>query len=171
MKQGCNVDLILVEIPYEVAIHTGDVRGAGTDANVILVLYGEKGKSDEFKLRNKTDNFERAKVDKFKVCSLHFTPFCCTLLHYSTPKDQWLWPHPVNFSIIFNPFKVESEDIGALTKIRVGHDNSGFGAAWYLDKVSVCMFCMFGIFRVFCKTMDFNLFKLFPEQVKLSDVK
>ena len=43
------------------------MRGAGTDANAILVLYGEKGKSDEFKLRNKTDNFERAKVEKFKV--------------------------------------------------------------------------------------------------------
>ena len=32
--------------------------------------------------------------------------------------------------------QVESEDIGTLTKIRIGHDNSGFGAAWYLDKVS-----------------------------------
>ena len=52
-------------------VHTGDVRGAGTDANVILTLYGEKGKSDEFKLRNKTDNFERAKVDKFKVGCFH----------------------------------------------------------------------------------------------------
>jgi hypothetical protein len=31
---------------------------------------------------------------------------------------------------------VESEDIGTLTKIRIGHDNSGFGAAWFLDKVS-----------------------------------
>ena len=61
-----------LEIPYEVVVHTGDVRGAGTDANVILTLYGEKGKSDEFKLRNKTDNFERAKVDKFKVGSLDF---------------------------------------------------------------------------------------------------
>ena len=30
---------------------------------------------------------------------------------------------------------MESEDIGALTKIRIGHDNSGFGAAWFLDKV------------------------------------
>ena len=74
----------------EVVIYTG------TDANVILTLYGEKGKSDEFKLRNKTDNFERGKLDKFKV---------------------------------------ESEDIGILTKIRIGHDNSGFGAAWFLDKV------------------------------------
>lgn len=48
-------------------VYTGDVRGAGTDANVMLVLYGEKGKSEEFSLRNKSDNFERNQVDKFKV--------------------------------------------------------------------------------------------------------
>ena len=48
-------------------MYTGNARGAGTDANVVLTLYGEKGKSDEFKLGNKTDNFESGKVDKFKV--------------------------------------------------------------------------------------------------------
>lgn len=48
-------------------MYTGDVRGAGTNANVFLVMYGENGKSDQFDLRNKSDNFERAQVDKFKV--------------------------------------------------------------------------------------------------------
>eukprot|EP00794_Sanderia_malayensis_P016965 gene16965-18674_t len=86
------------KIPYEVEVYTGDVRGAGTNANVFIVLYGEQGKSDEFSLRNKTDNFERAQVDKFKV---------------------------------------ESSEIGRLTKIRVGHDDSGFGAAWYLEKIII----------------------------------
>jgi len=56
-----------VEIPYEVTVYTGDMRGAGTNANVFLVMYGEIGKSDRFDLRNKSDNFERAQVDKFKV--------------------------------------------------------------------------------------------------------
>merc|ERR1712063_72207 len=28
-------------------------------------------------------------------------------------------------------------DIGAITKIRIGHDNSGWGSAWFLDKVIV----------------------------------
>ena len=55
------------EIPYEIEVHTSDVRGSGTNANVFIVLYGEKGKSDEFWLRNKTDNFERGQIDKFKV--------------------------------------------------------------------------------------------------------
>ena len=26
--------------------------------------------------------------------------------------------------------------LGRLTKIKIGHDNTGFGAAWFLDKVS-----------------------------------
>ena len=34
-------------------------------------------------------------------------------------------------------FGVESEDLGDLTKIRIGHDNAGFGASWFLDKVYV----------------------------------
>lgn len=60
--------LIIKGIPYEVTITTGDVMGAGTDANVFIRLYGEDGKkTEEFQLRNRTDNFERAAVEKFKV--------------------------------------------------------------------------------------------------------
>lgn len=58
-------------IPYEVTIWTGDVKGAGTDANVFLQMYGEDGKTDEVQLRNKTDNFEKAAIDKFKVSHMH----------------------------------------------------------------------------------------------------
>ena len=32
--------------------------------------------------------------------------------------------------------QVESDEIGAISKIRVGHDDAGFGAAWHLEKVS-----------------------------------
>lgn len=46
---------------------TSDIKGAGTDANVFIQMYGVNGKTDEIKLRNKTDNFEKAAVDKFKV--------------------------------------------------------------------------------------------------------
>ncbi len=31
-------------------------------------------------------------------------------------------------------------DVGALTKIRIGHDNKGVGAAWFLDKVIYDLF-------------------------------
>jgi hypothetical protein len=57
---------------WHVSVYTADERGAGTDANVILVIYGknadgESVKSDEVKLENKGDNFEAGQVDKFKI--------------------------------------------------------------------------------------------------------
>lgn len=48
---------------------TGDQKGAGTDANVFIQMYGDKGKTEELKLRNRTDNFEKGNMDKFKVGS------------------------------------------------------------------------------------------------------
>ncbi|XP_078666046.1 lipoxygenase homology domain-containing protein 1-like isoform X1 [Branchiostoma floridae x Branchiostoma belcheri] len=87
-----------VRIPYEVDIYTGDIRGAGTDANVFLQIYGTKGKTEEVQLRNRTDNFEREAVDKFKI---------------------------------------EQKDVGPITKIRIGHDGTSFGAGWFLNKVVI----------------------------------
>ncbi len=49
---------------------TGDLSGAGTDANVFMQMYGEYGKTEEVQLRNRTDNFENAQIDKFKVSSM-----------------------------------------------------------------------------------------------------
>lgn len=46
---------------------TSDIQGAGTDANVFIQMYGEDGKTEEHQLRNRTDNFEKGEVDKFKV--------------------------------------------------------------------------------------------------------
>jgi hypothetical protein len=57
-----------VEHSYEVTVHTSDLRGSGTDANVSIVVYGDKGDSGERKLDNSANNFERAAVDVF-----HFT--------------------------------------------------------------------------------------------------
>ena len=56
-----------LEVPYEVEVHTGDVRGAGTNSSVFIQLYGEDKKSEVIYLRTKSDDFERAHVDKFKV--------------------------------------------------------------------------------------------------------
>lgn len=55
------------EYPWSLWIWTSDVKGAGTDAQVFLQIYGEKGKSDEIKLENNSDSFEQAQVDKFMV--------------------------------------------------------------------------------------------------------
>lgn len=71
------MELWRTEIPYEITIWTGDVRGAGTDANVFVQLYGENGKTEEHMLRNRSDNFEQGQVDKFKVTS--------------SWNDSWYW--------------------------------------------------------------------------------
>ncbi|KAI2661945.1 Lipoxygenase homology domain-containing protein 1 [Labeo rohita] len=53
--------------PWSLWIWTSDLPGAGTDAAVLFQIYGEKGKSDEMRLDNKTDNFEQGQLDKFMV--------------------------------------------------------------------------------------------------------
>lgn len=34
-------------------------------------------------------------------------------------------------------FKIEALDLGQLTRLRIEHDNKGFGAGWMLDRVDV----------------------------------
>ena len=45
---------------YKVTVYTGDKRGAGTDANVYITLFGDAGESTEMRLDTKGKNdFER----------------------------------------------------------------------------------------------------------------
>ncbi|KAI4820693.1 hypothetical protein KUCAC02_028664 [Chaenocephalus aceratus] len=53
--------------PWSLWIWTSDLPSAGTDADISFQVYGDKGKSDETRLDNKTDNFEQGQVDKFMV--------------------------------------------------------------------------------------------------------
>jgi len=59
----------LLEYPWTLWIFTSDIKGAGTDAQVFLQIYGELGKSDEMKMENNSDSFEQGQVDKFMVWS------------------------------------------------------------------------------------------------------
>ena len=45
-----------------IKVKTGEKRSAGTDANVFIQFYGIEGKSEEYQLRNNSDNFEKGKV-------------------------------------------------------------------------------------------------------------
>ena len=47
---------------YRVVTKTSDLRGAGTDADVAMTLYGDKGDTGERKLDNSKNNFERNEV-------------------------------------------------------------------------------------------------------------
>uniref|UniRef100_A0A8C4R1V7 PLAT domain-containing protein n=1 Tax=Eptatretus burgeri TaxID=7764 RepID=A0A8C4R1V7_EPTBU len=58
----------LQTLTYKVCVYTGDVRGAGTDANVFLTIYGDQGDTGERKLsksETNTNKFEKGKEDRF----------------------------------------------------------------------------------------------------------
>ena len=52
---------------YKITVKTGDIRGAGTDANVFVQLYGDKGNTDVLPLKDSgnTNKFERDNTDEF----------------------------------------------------------------------------------------------------------
>ncbi|KAF5919113.1 hypothetical protein HPG69_003751, partial [Diceros bicornis minor] len=52
---------------YEVKVYTGDVIGAGTDADVFINIFGEYGDTGERRLENEKDNFEKGAEDKFTL--------------------------------------------------------------------------------------------------------
>ena len=59
-------------VPYEIKIYTSDVFGAGTDADVFIVLYGQKGVCTQQKYlcvnkRERRLYFERGAEDMFIV--------------------------------------------------------------------------------------------------------
>ncbi|CAM4967373.1 unnamed protein product [Rotaria socialis] len=54
-------------VPWYVWVHTSDKKGAGTNAQVILVLYGHGGKSANIKLERNSDALQQGHCDQFKV--------------------------------------------------------------------------------------------------------
>ncbi|XP_039606557.1 lipoxygenase homology domain-containing protein 1-like [Polypterus senegalus] len=84
---------------YEVVTVTGDVRGAGTDANVFVTLFGEFGITPKVHLASKSRTaFEKNKTDVFRI---------------------------------------KTNNVGPIKKIRIEHDNTGLNASWFLDRVVV----------------------------------
>ena len=53
-----------------VVVGTGDKRGAGTDANVYIILHGESTSTAKYKLESTGNNFERGRVDTFGIESI-----------------------------------------------------------------------------------------------------
>ena len=88
-------------------IKTGDENDAGTDANVNFQMFGEKGKTQNFSLREEGDKkrFEKGRMDKFlirtrdigKVLIEFFCLFVCLFLVSSLDLG-------LSFSIKFNSF-------------------------------------------------------------------
>jgi hypothetical protein len=75
-------------VSYRVTTITGDRRGAGTDANVFIQVFGDKGNTSEIKLSNAKNNFERGTtiVRKSFVIDHHLL-----LQDNETSSDLRLW--------------------------------------------------------------------------------
>ena len=60
---------LLADVPYEMTLYTSDLMGAGTSANVYIVLYGSDGSTEEVMLadtsKKKKDSFKRGSTDQF----------------------------------------------------------------------------------------------------------
>ncbi|NWY99428.1 LOXH1 protein, partial [Loxia curvirostra] len=64
---------------YTIKVYTGDKRGAGTDANVHIILFGNEDKSEVFQLSQSLEHqnpFERGKVDTFKIKTKKLGSLC-----------------------------------------------------------------------------------------------
>uniref|UniRef100_A0A3Q2QDK8 Lipoxygenase homology PLAT domains 1 n=1 Tax=Fundulus heteroclitus TaxID=8078 RepID=A0A3Q2QDK8_FUNHE len=93
----CMISSFLFLTVYEVVTVTGDVKGAGTDANVFVTLFGDFGVSPKVHLASKSRNaFEKNKTDVFRI---------------------------------------KTQNVGPLKKLRIEHDNTGMSASWFLDRV------------------------------------
>lgn len=73
---------------YTVSVRTGDMYGAGTDANVFLTIYGDLGDTGERKLaksENNKNKFERGEVLGERcepLCNITHTKKYQNLLNY-----------------------------------------------------------------------------------------
>ena len=64
------VIVFIVATSYKVTVRTGDIRGAGTDANVYIHIFGKKGDAGRLPLRqseNTKNKFEKGRADMFTV--------------------------------------------------------------------------------------------------------
>jgi hypothetical protein len=55
-------------LKYDIQVLTGNVTYAGTDARVFMKIFGKKGTTSEFELRNDAEDlFEKGQTDRFAV--------------------------------------------------------------------------------------------------------
>lgn len=75
-------------VNYSVKVLTGNLPGAGTDADVFITIFGKNGDSGERVLDNAQDNFERGRTDVFSVEAVdlgELERYLSRLLHLSPP--------------------------------------------------------------------------------------
>ncbi len=63
----CVFSCIYLGIIYNVQVMTGDVRGAGTNSKIHMVMHGSKGLKNSGKVFLEGGAFERGLIDTFNV--------------------------------------------------------------------------------------------------------
>ncbi|XP_059178108.1 lipoxygenase homology domain-containing protein 1-like [Physella acuta] len=101
-------------IRYEVTVKTGDVKYAGTDANVYIKIQGQKGKTKKLFMDDARNNFERGTTETFQLTA---------------------------------------PNTGPIKSICIGHDNSGPGAGWFCEDVTVRKYLTKGEITTFLKNL------------------
>lgn len=87
--------------PYKVQVSTGTCPGAGTNANVYIILHGRDSHTGKIWLDNGRRTFLPGQCDEFDVTA--------------------------------------SDRVSPIETLTVGHDNSGPGPGWFLEKVRPIM--------------------------------
>eukprot|EP00967_Tisochrysis_lutea_P038149 scaffold45742_cov18-Tisochrysis_lutea.AAC.1 len=135
-------------VAASVRVRTGDVRGAGTDADVSIILIGSKGQSQEIQLESSADNFERNKVCVVELLECNQTYPAC---RHIAAVGSVLWHSKCISSVSLwqlDEFKLDlgSQDLGDLQKVDIGFSAkqtvSGIfggltGKKWNLTSVEV----------------------------------
>ena len=83
-KEGCQVRLLAnaplegsSEVEYEVVVTTSDIRTAGTDANILCTIIGDKGDTGPRPLESSSNDFERGSVCVFFIKALNVGSLQC----------------------------------------------------------------------------------------------
>jgi len=95
--------------PYEVTVKTGDVEDAGTDADVYLTLVGAAGSSNEVQL-----------------CTMNGSSYLANIVN-----------RPLFERGNTDRFSLSTPFLGALSKLRIRHDNKGNKPGWFLDEILI----------------------------------
>ena len=79
---------------YEVVVVTGDARGAGTDANVSVTIFGKQGQTEKMILKSSSKEdklFERGNSDIFHLKANGVGPM--TKLRYIDDINDYILSH------------------------------------------------------------------------------
>ena len=127
-------------ITYRVKLSTGDYRGAGTQANISLQLFGNRGKSpiqvlEDHHLLHSIETSKQGSHSEEWQREVKDTTTEFSVIDIPTNVDQRPALCARNTTQAFH-FEVPRE-LGTLKSIQVSHDSEGLGSGWFLERVDV----------------------------------